>query len=115
MKQMTMIGAAVGLLLSVPAAAQTVQVPCEEFVQITGQKMACDKIPMLKMQQEVYEQEKAAYETRQCLEKAGEADLPPWKRSGKCDAPAQPEPKTVSETNPCSLPPWKWPKGAKCK
>lgn len=107
MKQITMIGAAVGLMLGVPVAAQTVQVPCAEFVQITGRKMACDKVPMLKMSQEKYEQEKAAYEARL----SGEADVPPWKRQAKAGDKKESD---VKVHDGCDMPPWKRREGLKC-
>ena len=80
----TTIGIAIGLLFSVGAQAQTVSVPCAEFVEVTGRPMACDKIPVLKMSQAKWDAEKAAAQERN----SPEADLPPWKRSGKGKAPA---------------------------
>ena len=102
----TTIGIAIGLLFSVGAQAQTVSVPCAEFVEVTGRPMACDKIPVLKMSQAKWDAEKAAAQERN----SPEADLPPWKRSGKGKAPAAEAP----VANGCDMPPWKRPEGLKC-
>lgn len=99
------IGIAIGLLFSAGAQAQTVSVPCAEFVEVTGRPMACDKAPVLKMTKEKWEAEKAAAEARN----SPEADLPPWKRSGQTKAlPTAPNPAE------CDLPPWKRSAGLKC-
>ena len=67
----TTIGIAIGLLFSVGAQAQTVNVPCAEFVEVTGRPMACDKIPVLKMSQAKWDAEAPV---------ANGCDMPPWKR-----------------------------------
>lgn len=92
------------LLFCTGAHAQMVSVPCEEFVEVTGNKMACNKIPMIKMSKEKWDAERAASEERN----SGEADLPPWKRKGKAPAAAEPV------ANGCDMPPWKRPEGLKC-
>ncbi len=97
-----------GLAVSSAANADTVSVPCEEFVQITGKRLACDKMPVLKMPREKWDKEKAAAQGRA----SADSDLPPWERSGKTSV--KPQQKTIAETNPCSVPPWERPSGTKC-
>lgn len=106
--QICVILALAGLSVSSRAAAETVSVPCEEFVRVTGGRLACDKIPTLKMPREKWEQEKAAARAR------ADADRPPWERDSK-PAEAKPRQKTLAETDPCSLPPWKREGEVKCK
>ncbi len=90
------------------AMAEMVSVSCEEFVQTTGKRLACDKMPVLKMPREKWDREMAAAQART----SGGADLPPWERSSKSSA--KPQHKTVAETDPCSVPPWERLSGAKC-
>lgn len=97
-----------GLIASECAIAEIISVPCEEFVSITGKRLACDKTPTIKMPAERWEKEKATAEARN----APDADIPPWERDVKPQA--QPATKTLSDTDPCSAPPWKRPAGAKC-
>ena len=96
----------IGLFFCASAQAQTVSVPCQEFVEVTGSPMACDKMPMLKMSKAKWDAEKAAAQGRS----PGEADLPPWKRTSKGKAPAADTP----VANGCDMPPWKRPEGLKC-
>ena len=95
-----------GLLFSSGAYAQMVNVPCQEFVEVTGKPMACDKIPVIKMTQAKWEAEKSAAEERN----SPDADIPPWKRAGKA-AKSAPE---TSSANGCDVPPWKRSPGLKC-
>lgn len=97
-----------GLSVSSIAVADTVSVPCEEFVQTTGKRLACDKMPVIKMPAKRWEQEKAAAAARS----APDADVAPWQRKTKTQA--QPSPKSIGDVEPCSVPPWKRPEGAKC-
>jgi hypothetical protein len=109
MKKTTMMGFGVAAVFASGAAmAETVSVPCEEFAQTTGKRMPCDKVPVLKMPREQWDKEKAAAQVRASTD----PDVPPWKRSGKPEA--SPRQKTLAETDPCSLPPWKRPSGVKC-
>jgi hypothetical protein len=103
------IGLGVAVVFASGAAmAEIVSVPCAEFVQTTGKRMPCDKVPVLKMSREQWDKEKATAQRRASTN----SDLPPWKQRGK---PAtSPRQKTLAETNPCSLPPWKRPSGVKC-
>ncbi len=105
MKRITS-GIILGLLFSSGAYAQMVNVPCQEFVEVTGKKMACDKIPVLKMSKDKWEAEKAAAEEQN----ADDAETPPWKREAKPGKVAK-EPEVIAD---CDLPPWKRPKGLKC-
>ena len=102
----TAVGMTFGLLLSVSAYAQMVSVPCQDFVEVTGKPMACDKIPVIKMSQAKWEAEKSAAEERN----SPDADIPPWKRAGKAAQPAT----KVSTANGCDVPPWKRSPGLKC-
>lgn len=97
---------AVGLLFCASAHAEMVSVPCAEFVEVTGNPIACDKMPVIKMSKAKWDAEKASAQGK----KSGEADLPPWKRGSQgktavADAPV---------SNGCDLPPWKRPENLKC-
>lgn len=102
----TAAGMTFSLFLSASAYAQMVSVPCQEFVEVTGKPMACDKIPVIKMSQAKWEAEKSAAEERN----SPDADIPPWKRPGKA-AKSAPE---TSSANGCDVPPWKRSPGLKC-
>lgn len=97
-----------GLAVASAAVADTVSIPCEEFVQTTGKRLACDKKPVIKMPAKRWEQEKASVAARN----APDADVAPWERKTK--AKAQPTQKSIGDVEPCSVPPWKRPEGAKC-
>lgn len=97
--------AVVGLLAPLLAQAQMVSVPCEEFVAVTGKKIACDKLPAVKMSQEKWAAEKAAAQERSSADAT-----PPWEREEKRGKQAT-EHQVIAD---CKLPPWKRPQGLKC-
>lgn len=98
-----------GLLASPALAiAENVSIPCEEFAKTTGKRLACDNMPVIRMPAGKWEKEKAASAARN----APDANVPPWEREAKPNA--QPKGKTIADVEPCSVPPWKRPEGAKC-
>lgn len=98
----------VGMGVSGTVMAENVSIPCDEFVKTTGQRLACDKMPVIRMSAERWKKEKSAGAARN----APDANVPPWEREAKPQT--RPAAKTLNETEPCSSPPWMRPEGAKC-
>lgn len=110
MKKIYTALAIVGLIVSTAVAAETeaVSISCEEFIKVTGKHVSCDTVPIIKMSAERWDAEQAAAEARN----APDANVPPWERQAAPDT--QPKAKTIGEIDPCSVPIWKRPDGAKC-
>lgn len=96
MKQRRFIAALVLALAGGIAYAEMINVPCDEFVRVTGKAMACTAIPVIKMTPEQWAREKAAAEDR------ANRDTPPWERAPKEGQEAEPQ-ETVDL---CALPIW---------
>lgn len=96
---------AAGAIASGNAVAENVSIPCDEFVQATGKRLACDKMPVIRMSAEKWEKEKAVARARA----SSDADAAPWDRKG-----APPSKKNEKVIGGCDLPPWERPEGLKC-
>lgn len=97
-------------------AQEQLQVPCAEFVQVMGAKVACDRTPVVRVEAAKWNAQLAKNKQQQCLVANGEQNLPPWKRSDKCIGPGdmQPEAALILRDRTCMLPVWKRPAGADC-
>lgn len=94
-----------GALASGNAVAESVSIPCDEFVQATGKRLACDKMPVIRMSAEKWEKEKAVAKARA----SSDADAAPWDRKGTAKSKAN-----EKIIGGCDLPPWERPEGLKC-
>ncbi|MEO2217315.1 hypothetical protein ABGV49_09645 [Chromobacterium vaccinii] len=105
----------VGIVFANSVYADTISVPCDQYVKITGNKLACRAIPVVKLQKEEWD---TALEQAK-LRDSGEADLPPWKRTDKSASKGKKQAAKEAEAQPdlsvqCQLPPWRREEGVKC-
>lgn len=83
------------LALVATAQAETISVPCGEYVQATGEPIPCQAIPAINI-------DRAAYEAKKVAQAGGEAtpENAPW-------AKAEAEPKAGEPgVENCDMPPW---------
>lgn len=103
MKKWSLVLAAVAIAAT--AQAETINVPCAEFVAATGEPIPCQAIPVVQIERADFEAKKAAH-----AQGPATAANSPWAKAAEQQPVAEEAPQAPSAED-CNMPIWMRPEG----